>query len=337
LTIHFVKCKSREEFRKIAPQRLLAIHKQTKLDLIEAPEYGAESIYVKHLMPEVPLIVKLHTPGYLVKRFNDFYFDKRIDRRIKHFFATSNYKKDEDYIAAIKADYLLSPSHSLGDIISNDWKIERSKIIHAPNPYKANINLLRIPPETTSKTILYIGRLETRKGVYKLSQSIPLVIKEIPDANFIFLGKDDRSPWRKNSMKQFLMEEIGACINHVQFIEQVSLFDIPGYLSQADICVFPSIWENFPNVCLEAMASGRGIVASKNGGMVDMLSPVDESFLVDPQDANEIATAIIYLLKNKTERINYGRECRVRAVSYYSGSLVEELINLYQELAERRL
>jgi glycosyltransferase involved in cell wall biosynthesis len=138
-------------------------------------------------------------------------------------------------------------------------------------------------------------------------------------------------------MKQLLLKKIGNHKDRVQFIEHVSLFEIPGYLAQAGVCAIPSIWDNFPNVCLEAMASGRGIVAGRNGGMVDMLLPVNGSFLVDPHQVHEIASAIIYLLKNERERLNYGRACRVRAVEYYSGTLIEELVQLYKKLGERRL
>jgi glycosyltransferase involved in cell wall biosynthesis len=332
LTIHLVNCRNREEFKIVAPPRLLSVHEQSKLDLVEAPDYGAESINIKSFLPKVPLVVKFHVPSYLVKKLNDFYFDRRIDRRIKHLFVSYNYQKDEDYKAAIQADYFLTPSLSLGDIISKDWKIDRNQIIHAPNPYTANERLLEISPETTSSTILYLGRLETRKGVYNLSKVVPLVLKEVPAAKFIFLGKDDRSPWRKNSMKELMMEQIGAYKKQVQFLEKVDLFEIPKYLSQASICVIPSLWDNFPNVCLEAMASARGIVASKNGGMSEMLSSINGKFLVDPHNVKEISSAITFLLKNDQERISYARDCRRKVIEYYSDKLVDELIHLYQNL-----
>ena len=53
-----------------------------------------------------------------------------------------------------------------------------------------------------AKTVLYIGRLETRKGVYNLAKAIPEVVKKIPDVRFVFLGKDSRGVFREKSMKK---------------------------------------------------------------------------------------------------------------------------------------
>ena len=333
LIIHRIKANGRADFITKSPATLASIHKQNSLDLIEAPDYGAESLHIKEKLPHITLLVKLHTPAYLVKRLNDYYYDKRIDRKIKYLFANYKPQQDDDYQAAIKADYLLAPSKSIAEIISRDWKIDKEKIIHAPNPYLANENLAAISSNRNNKTVLYIGRLETRKGVYNLSKAIPLVLKQIPEAHFIFLGRDDRGPHRERSMKEVLYKEIGSHKDKVQFVEQVSLFEIPEFLEEASVCVFPSLWENFPNVCLEAMTAATAVVASKNGGMQEMLSPIKGARLVDPFDVEEIAEAVVYLLRNDEERHSYAEESRERIASYYSGQLIDELTALYHNLA----
>jgi glycosyltransferase involved in cell wall biosynthesis len=113
----------------------------------------------------------------------------------------------------------------------------------------------------------------------------------------------------------------------------VSLFKIPEYLAQAGICIFPSLWENFPNVCLEAMSAGRAVIGSKNGGMHDMLSSINNNWLIDPNKVTDIAEAIIYLLENDNERMVYGERCRDKILQFYSRQLVEEIIPFYKSLA----
>ena len=58
------------------------------------------------------------------------------------------------------------------------------------------------------------------------------------------------------------------------------------------VCVFPSIWENFPNVCLEAMSAGRGIAASWNGGMAEMLDAGHCGLPFPPNSPQRLAQAV---------------------------------------------
>ena len=335
LTIHRTQCNSRKEFSTLVPDILKKIQDQKKIDLIEAPEYGAESLYIKPALPDVPLIVKLHTHAYLIKRLNDHYYDKQLHRKLKHFFVKYNPEKDNEYKAAMQTDYLTSPSVSLGDIISKDWKIAREKILHAPNPYVPDSSLLNIPQQHSTKTVLYIGRLETRKGVYNLSKAIPEVLKQVPNTRFIFLGKNDRGPFRKETMKEVLIRNLGSAIDHTEFIDHVPLFEIPNYLRKAGVCVFPSLWENYPNVCLEAMAAARGIVASKSGGMAEMIGKCNGGLLIDPNDVSGIVDAVTSLLQNEEKRISYEIRCLEQILNYYSSNeLIEKLLEQYRFFAK---
>ncbi|MGZ8536812.1 MAG: glycosyltransferase family 4 protein [Flavisolibacter sp.] len=335
LTIYRIQCNSRKDFSKLVPAILKKIHDDEKIELIEAPEYGAESLYIKPSFPEIPLVVKFHTPAYLIKQLNDYYYDKQWHRKIKHVFAKYKHENDIEYQAAMQADYLTCPSVSLGDIICKDWKIERNKIVLSPNPYIPDKLLLNIQPDNSAKTVLYVGRLETRKGVYNLSKAIPEVLKKVPDAKFIFLGKNDRGPWRKETMKEILIKELDSAIEHTEFIDQVPLTEIPYYLSKASVCVFPSLWENFPYVCLEAMAAARGIVASRSGGMVEMIGKCNGGLLVDPHSVQEIVLAITNLLQDAEEKVLCGIRSRQHILNFYSNELIEKLIEQYLDFAKK--
>jgi glycogen(starch) synthase len=333
LIINRLQTASRDEFSKLVPDAIKKIRQVKAIDLIEAPEYGAESLYIKPAFPEIPLIVKLHTPAYLIKRLNDHYYDKQWHRKIKYAFVKYRRQNDDEYRAALQADRLTSPSVSLGDIISRDWEIKRERIIHSPYPYMPNTELLSIPPADQKETVLYMGRLETRKGVYNLAKAIPLVLKEIPHADFIFLGKNDRGPWRKATMKDVLLKELGTAASRVRFIDHVPLSEIPSFLSTASVCVFPSLWENFPNVCLEAMSAARGIVASRSGGMLEMLQPCNGGLLIDPHDTQAIADSITYLLLHPAERISYGTRSRQRIIDYHAKTVLQKIIEQYKMIA----
>ncbi|MFL5808474.1 MAG: glycosyltransferase family 4 protein, partial [Flavisolibacter sp.] len=330
LILHRLQTNSREEFRKLVPAAIKQIIQHKNIDIIEAPEYGAESLYIKPAFPDIPLIVKLHTPAYLIKKLNDHYFDKQWHRKIKYAFAKYRSDNDVEYKATRLADYVTSPSVSLGDIISRDWNMKREEIILSPYPYKPNTSLLNIPADDRRKTVLYMGRLETRKGVYNLAKAIPFVLKQVPDANFVFLGKDDRGPWRKATMKDVLLKELGRYAGSVRFIDHVPLSQIPDFLSTASVCVFPSLWENFPNVCLEAMSAARGGGGGGGGGGAQMLQPCEGGLLVDPHDVQAIADSISNLLQHPVERIAYGKRCRQRIMDYHANTVPNKIVEQYK-------
>ena len=332
LTISRINCNSREQFRVLAPPMAKKRFDIKKFDIIECPEYGADGLHIKEILPDVPLVIKLHTPRFLIKQINDFYYNQLLWRKVKSKFSGGyNYKNDPEYQAALKADILLSPSHSLKEIIASRWKIPGEKIIFLPNIYNPSPQLLNISAGSQSKTILYIGRLETRKGVYNLAKAIPLVLKRIPDAHFIFLGKDSQGPQRERSMKAVLQKELGSFTGNVSFVDHVPMDEIPAYLSQAHTCVFPSLWENFPNVCLEAMAAGRNIVASENGGMKDMLEDISRQQLVNPHDVVLLANNIIASLQNNITS-TIGVQNRKKIVQEYGEKVIDRIIQLYQSL-----
>jgi len=331
LNITWIRCNSTEEFRKLSPVIAAKRHAENPVDMVEVPEYGAEGLHVKEHLPKLPLIVKLHTPKFLIKDLNDHYYNQINMRRIKSFIGL-RYRRESDpeYKAIRYADHILSPSRSLIDIVSHKWSISRERILHAPNPYFPSKKLMDLSANPGSKTILYIGRLETRKGVYNLAKAVPQVVNAFPDARFVFLGKDSRGPYREHSMKKVMMKEMASVSVNVSFIDHVPLTEVHSVIAQSGICIFPSLWENFPNVCLEAMTAGRPIVASQEGGMRDMLEDINGGVFIDPHNPQSIARGIIELLSAEKFRHEAGERNREKAIEYYGKRLPNELLNTYQ-------
>lgn len=329
ITVTRIQCESPDAFYRAAPQVVSERSQSKPFDLIEVPEYGAGGLHVKKFF-KTPLLVKLHTPSFLVKEINNRYYYRTPLRRVVNRFKKPYAKEtDPEYQALMQADFILSPSLSLKKIIEERWKPDK-KIIHAPYPFDAGEAFLRLPVETGSHTVLYTGRLETRKGVWNLAKAVPLVLKSVPDADFIFVGSDGRGPFREASMKKTMLQEIGNGAARVRFVDRVPPDRLPEFMRGAAVCVYPSIWENFPNVCLEAMAAGRAVVGSREGGMADMLADVPGAMLIDPHNVPDLAAAIVYLLQHPEARTKTAQGEREKIKAYYSGKLIPELIALYR-------
>jgi glycosyltransferase involved in cell wall biosynthesis len=133
-------------------------------------------------------------------------------------------------------------------------------------------------------------------------------------------------------MEQYLKRLLRKYAHAVEFTGSVPLHTIPDILAATDIAVYPSIWENFPLVCLESMAAARGIVASNAGGMKDMLDDGKAGRLVPPSNPGEIARALVSLLRDKELRTALGTAARDRLIDEYKA----EKIGALQEASYRR-
>ena len=152
----------------------------------------------------------------------------------------------------------------------------------------------------------------------ELADAIPLVHRERPKTQFRFVG----SIHPYEVLRKRILAKAGALKDNIVFTGRVPLDSVPDYLASTDILVVPSRWENFPNVCLEGMAAGRAIVASRAGGLPELLNDGEAGCLVEPANAEAIAQQIIHLLDCPDERFRLGRNARKRLCESYSYSQI---------------
>ncbi len=321
----------RRQFAILAGQLFAQRHAAIGFDVVEGPENDAHARGAIALVPDMPLVVKLHTPYFMVQELN--YVPPSRDMKLRRWVGALrrgqlpkpfpvqepyNPLQDPERLHTLDADEITTPSQVLGDRLIAAWGLPAAKVVHLPNPYIPSADLLGLSPQTHTQTIAFVGRLEVRKGVLSLAQAIPLILRRYPQVKVRFVGEVCPSPTNPNvSMQEYLTRLLWRYRRSLEFTRAVPLPQIPAQLAQADICVFPSRWENFPNVCLEAMAAARGIVGSKAGGMTEMLSD-NAGQLVSPEDPADIAAAVIDLLNDPHRRIAMGERARDRVLSDYN-------------------
>ncbi len=322
-------------------------HQASAFDVLEGPDYLAEARGAIRAVPDIPLVIKLHTPCYLLRSMNTSHYGpvrqtlaaaKSLLKGEKPFVF---YKPEDDLERAccLEADEIAAPSHAVGEKVMHDWGLDPKKVSFFPLFFTPNESLLQVPVETHTNIVTYYGRLEIRKGVVDLADAIPLILRECPDARFRFVGRSLWAPRPRTDMKAFLAEKLAAHADAVKFLDPVPASEIPALLAQTDLCVFPSLWESFGYTCLESMAAGRGVVATDPSGMAEMLRDGGQEFgrLVPPRSPAEIAQAVIRLLRNPEERMRLGAAARDRVLDQYSLNRVGTLQETsYLRAMERR-
>lgn len=135
-----------------------------------------------------------------------------------------------------------------------------------------------------------IGRLDKEKGHYYFVEAIPQILRAFPEAKFVVVGDGHRA----SRLRQYC---------HGLGIKQSVLFlgwrkDIPELLSVFHVFVLPSIWEAFGITAVEAMAMEKPVVASRCGGVEEIIEDGVTGVLVPPADPDALARAVMSLLQN---------------------------------------
>jgi len=178
--------------------------------------------------------------------------------------------------------------------------------------------------------ILFVGRFEPRKGLKYLLQAFPTIIKEFPDAKLVVVG----SGFLENYYRRYIEEHIKE---NVIFAGRVAPGDLPRYYASCDIFCSPATGaESFGIVLLEAMASGRPIVASGIPGYRTILEDNKEGLFAKPCDPGSLAEKLINLLKNKKVMMAMGHNGRKKALKYDWHIVTKQVLDFYSEVLNKK-
>jgi len=181
------------------------------------------------------------------------------------------------------------------------------------------------PVDPGTKTILFFGRLEERKGPQVLLEAIPTVLAAEPDATFVVAGD---GPLRAKLEAAVAPEHRHA----VSFVGTFTDASRATLLSSASIACLPAIGgESFGIVLLEAMAAGRPVVASAIPGYAAVAEHERQGLLFSPGDSDALAAALIRLLAEPDVARRMGEQGREHAKRYDWSVLADEIEDAYRE------
>ena len=175
--------------------------------------------------------------------------------------------------------------------------------------------------------ILFVGRLETRKGFDYLLEAYTLIKPEAPSCRLIQVGPGVRL--RKKYEKY--VHQYG--LPDVSFRGYATYKDLPRYYKTADIVCFPATGrESQGIVLLEAMSVGKPVIASNIDGYSSVLNDGVEGIAVPPRDSYKLAEAILRLLKNKQLRQQMGNRGIPRARQYDWEIIARKILDVYKQV-----
>lgn len=179
-------------------------------------------------------------------------------------------------------------------------------------------------------SILFLGRLRVKKGIFDLLNAIPQVLQSVPNANFVLAGDGDLSGVAERAAALGIAHAV-KLPGWVDGTEKDAL------LAQASALVLPSYFEGLPVCILEAMAAGVPVVATAVGGIPDVLENGDCGLLVAAGDIDGLAAAMVALLSDDMAANALRLRAFKRAQEFYSvDAIFNALASIYdkQQLAK---
>lgn len=197
--------------------------------------------------------------------------------------------------------------------------------------FKINININEKKGElgisSEEKVIGVVAKLWEGKGHETILEAAPQVIKEIPDVRFLFVGEG------------YLRDRLKARVRKLGLSDKIIFTgfrtDIPEITATFDVALLVSLFEGMGRVLLEAMVLGKPVVATKVGGIVDVVRDGETGILIPPRDANALAKAIVTILKNEELARRMGEAGKRRIDERFTAkTMVEKISEVYEELIE---
>jgi glycosyltransferase involved in cell wall biosynthesis len=271
----------------------------------------------------VPTII--HTPhghvfyghfGRLLSRI--FLQVEKLLGRITHHHIALTPEESNDYLnLGVAKSNNISVIHSGVDL--NCFKRSKTK----SNPGRDE---LAIPPD--SLVVGYVGWLIPIKGVTHLVNAMAEVVQRHPNSLLVLVGKGDEKGEEEVKLSK-QVENLGI-VDNVRFLGWRP--DVNKIMGCFDIFVLPSLNEGMGRVLVEAMSAGLPIVASRVGGIPDLVKHGENGLLVPPANAGALEQAISDLLSNKSRRKHMGETGKKMCHLYSVEAMVEKIDNLYSRL-----
>jgi glycosyltransferase involved in cell wall biosynthesis len=217
----------------------------------------------------------------------------------------------------------------------------------------------RLNWSANSKKLLFVSRSTPEKGLHILFQALSRVVKKYPDVHLDVVGPQEMWPidviirlsddpkvkklgvfhaqGRRDYYNDYLNHQLNSLgiSRNVSFHGLISHNKVVEYYQNADLFILPSFSESFGMGLIEAMACELPVVATKVGGIPEVVEDGTTGLTVESGDSKGLAEAILYILSNDGLRKSMGRRARERVMRLFSWErIAKDTSSLYEEVCE---
>ncbi|MCH8271056.1 MAG: glycosyltransferase family 4 protein, partial [Planctomycetes bacterium] len=314
---------------------LPALHDRHGFDIVESPETGAALWFAlnerrtSRAWPASPVFVThVFSPSAWIEEQNRCPATSRGELALRWMEAD----------AARWSDARVCSSRALADWAERAWDLAPGDIDLFPPPMGEASESPTTP--AAGRRLLYVGRLEPRKGVDVLLASFARAGSRIDDLHLELAGHDmtdprTNQPFGRRSVELHVPASLRRRVHLLGHLDHRVLAQAR---RRARAAVIPAACDNYPYACIEAMAAGLPVIAARAGGVASLVRHGREGLLFDPGDIDACADAIVELVRmDAPRRSEMGKAAadRVRSVCD-DRAVANARLDHYARLIDRR-
>jgi len=300
------------------------------IQIVDSPLWNLDG-YVAAIAGDLPVAVRLVTAMRQIGRIHG---DESDEHRLLG-------ELETDFLR--RANLLVSNSAATVRALREVYGIDPGAVRHGLVHYgivpatDAALAAVGAPEPGRPPTVLFVGRLEGRKGVLELFDAIPRALAERPDLRFVLAGAD-------NSRHDGFREREGCdyptwfrarhprAAAAVEFRGHVPDAQLERLYAECDLFVAPSLYESFGLILLEAMNWAKPVIGCRAGGPLDIVVDGETGRLVPGEDGVALAAAIVELAASRELRAAMGRAGRARLLERFTHvTMAEGFARLYRQ------
>lgn len=295
-------------------KRLEEVHLAEHFDIVQHASYGAMGYHRSYQVPSVTRLSSYEPLFRAAKGITDPSADER---------AVENNEK----VSLKRADAVFGPSKLTAETVEREIGIS-VKVIESPFILDTQNLDESVYQERLigKKYLLFWGTLSRLKGIRVLAEILPELLAAHPDLHFVFVGKAEPG----------IFNYLPKDHNQVIYLERLPHTQLYPIIKNAYAAVLPSLYDNFPNTCIEGMAFGRVVIGTRGASFDQLISDGESGILCEKDDPQSLKQAIERALSfNDSQRQEIGEKAMKRIELLKPETIVEQLINFYSEVINK--
>jgi glycosyltransferase involved in cell wall biosynthesis len=302
------------QYAYCAYKRIVALNMQYSFDIVESPLWDFEGAVAAYMLRDkLPVVVRLQTP--LLKVAETQQWKLTDDHRIH---------ADFERTLIHHAAGIISISDSIQNTIEDMYSIafDKNKIekvyLGVDGPKFTAGGALR---RNDRIQILFVGRLERRKGVHTIMSVISMLMEKYHNIEFVFVGDDTAEDRRlKTTFRSHFLQKYGDSpwVENIIFTGKINNERKEAYYDSCDFLIAPSLYESFGIILIEAMSCKKPVIACNIGGMKEIVRDGVDGILIEPENEKQLGKAIENMIESKELREKMGRSSRDRYLECFT-------------------
>ena len=240
-----------------------------------------------------------------------------------------------EWWTAYEASRVVVTSHSMKREICDHFHLPWDKVDVIPNAidvtqYNTQVDTgpvrARYGVGWGEKLVLCVGRLVPQKGIEYFIRAIPMIAQRYPEAKFVIVGEG----WSRDYLEG--VAQSTGLTRKILFTGFISDAEVTALMTSADVLVIPSVYEPFGIVALEGMATGVPVVASRVGGLAEVIEHDRTGIFVYPRNPGSIAWGVDQILSNPSHAEWLTQNAKERLHKTYSWEAVAmKTVEVYEK------